>query len=173
MCLNLFDFLFQFFWRFFIFRRWGARTTARDAERRRHCHGPIRFAGRVVQWKFRGGKPFLKLDGISFRNAWFAMLFDVLRDVRLPVYHFNQSFAFSLFFWRKVSEFNNSDFKHEIEIIHVWNTGFQVVRYKPVAKPAPGTRRCNCRQEMVTKSLGPGRFQMMQQQVCDECPNVK
>lgn len=26
---------------------------------------------------------------------------------------------------------------------------------------------------MVTRNLGPGRFQMMQQQVCDECPNVK
>jgi DnaJ homolog subfamily B member 11 len=26
---------------------------------------------------------------------------------------------------------------------------------------------------MVTKSLGPGRFQMMQQTVCDECPNVR
>ena len=42
-----------------------------------------------------------------------------------------------------------------------------------MAKPAKGTRRCNCRQEMVTRSLGPGRFQMTQQQVCDECPNVK
>lgn len=40
-------------------------------------------------------------------------------------------------------------------------------------KPAKGTRKCNCRQEMVTKTLGPGRFQMMQQTVCDECPNVR
>lgn len=49
----------------------------------------------------------------------------------------------------------------------------ELTHNKPVMKPAPGTRRCNCRQEMVTRSLGPGRFQMMQQQVCDECPNVK
>ena len=49
----------------------------------------------------------------------------------------------------------------------------EVVRVKPVARPATGTRKCNCRQEMVTRSLGPGRFQMMQQTVCDECPNVK
>merc|ERR1712106_825393 len=42
-----------------------------------------------------------------------------------------------------------------------------------VMKPAKGTRKCNCRQEMVTRSLGPGRFQMTQQQVCDDCPNVK
>lgn len=26
---------------------------------------------------------------------------------------------------------------------------------------------------MVTRNLGPGRFQMMQQTVCDECPNVR
>lgn len=26
---------------------------------------------------------------------------------------------------------------------------------------------------MVTRSMGPGRFQMTQQTVCDECPNVK
>ena len=49
----------------------------------------------------------------------------------------------------------------------------QITHNKPVLKPAKGTRKCNCRQEMVTKQLGPGRFQMMQQSVCDECPNVK
>lgn len=49
----------------------------------------------------------------------------------------------------------------------------EIVRNKPVLKPAAGTRKCNCRQEMVTRNLGPGRFQMMQQLVCDECPNVK
>lgn len=49
----------------------------------------------------------------------------------------------------------------------------QTVRYKPVAKAAPGTRKCNCRQEMHTVSLGPGRFQMTQQEVCDDCPNIK
>lgn len=32
-------------------------------------------------------------------------------------------------------------------------------------KPASGTRKCNCRQEMVTRNLGPGRFQMIQQTV--------
>lgn len=49
----------------------------------------------------------------------------------------------------------------------------EITRNKPVMKPAAGTRKCNCRQEMVTRNLGPGRFQMMQQTVCDECPNVK
>ncbi|CAD7085823.1 unnamed protein product [Hermetia illucens] len=49
----------------------------------------------------------------------------------------------------------------------------EITRNKPVLKPAPGTRKCNCRQEMVTRNLGPGRFQMIQQTVCDECPNMK
>nr|ACO10834.1 DnaJ homolog subfamily B member 11 precursor [Caligus rogercresseyi] len=49
----------------------------------------------------------------------------------------------------------------------------EITHNKPVMKPAKGTRKCNCRQEMVTRSMGPGRFQMTQQQVCDECPNVK
>jgi len=49
----------------------------------------------------------------------------------------------------------------------------EMTHNKPVMKAAKGTRKCNCRQEMVTRSLGPGRFQMTQQQVCDDCPNVK
>jgi len=49
----------------------------------------------------------------------------------------------------------------------------EVVRSKGSYKPGKGTRKCNCRQEMVTRQLGPGRFQMMQQSVCDECPNVQ
>ncbi|XP_034952203.1 dnaJ homolog shv [Chelonus insularis] len=52
-------------------------------------------------------------------------------------------------------------------------TFVEVVRNKLVIKPAKGTRKCNCRQELVTKSLGVGRFQMLQQTVCSECPNVK
>nr|CAG4640948.1 EOG090X07WF [Eulimnadia texana] len=49
----------------------------------------------------------------------------------------------------------------------------EITHNKPVLKPAKGTRKCNCRQEMVTRQLGPGRFQMTQQTVCDECPNIK
>uniref|UniRef100_A0A1L8DTS7 Putative molecular chaperone dnaj superfamily n=2 Tax=Nyssomyia neivai TaxID=330878 RepID=A0A1L8DTS7_9DIPT len=59
-----------------------------------------------------------------------------------------------------------------LEELYVGNF-VEITRHKPVLKPASGTRKCNCRQEMVTRSLGPGRFQMMQQTVCDECPNVK
>ncbi|XP_012274598.1 dnaJ homolog shv [Orussus abietinus] len=49
----------------------------------------------------------------------------------------------------------------------------EITRNKPVVKAAKGTRKCNCRQELVTRNLGNGRFQMMQQTVCSECPNVK
>lgn len=59
-----------------------------------------------------------------------------------------------------------------LEELYVGNF-IEMTHNKPVMKPAKGTRKCNCRQEMVTRSLGPGRFQMIQQQVCDDCPNVK
>ncbi len=59
-----------------------------------------------------------------------------------------------------------------LEELYVGNF-VEMTHNKPVMKPAKGTRKCNCRQEMVTRQLGPGRFQMTQQQVCDECPNVK
>ncbi|KAJ8679799.1 hypothetical protein QAD02_015586 [Eretmocerus hayati] len=48
----------------------------------------------------------------------------------------------------------------------------EITRNKPVARTAPGTRQCNCRQELVTRNLGNGRFQMTQQRVCSECPNI-
>ncbi|KAJ8729283.1 hypothetical protein PYW08_000864 [Mythimna loreyi] len=61
-----------------------------------------------------------------------------------------------------------------VTLEELYNGNFiEITRNKPVIKPASGTRKCNCRQEMVTRNLGPGRFQMMQQTVCDECPNVK
>lgn len=59
-----------------------------------------------------------------------------------------------------------------LEELYVGNF-IELTHNRPVAKPASGKRRCNCRQEMVTRSLGPGRFQMTQQEVCDECPNIK
>lgn len=49
----------------------------------------------------------------------------------------------------------------------------EVLRAKPVAEETSGTRKCNCRMEMKTTSLGPGRFQMSQEEVCDSCPNKK
>ncbi|XP_017765742.1 PREDICTED: dnaJ homolog subfamily B member 11 [Eufriesea mexicana] len=49
----------------------------------------------------------------------------------------------------------------------------EITRNKPVMKAAKGVRKCNCKQEIVTRKLGNGRFQMMHQSVCAECPNVK
>ncbi|MEQ2191135.1 DnaJ subfamily B member 11 [Xenoophorus captivus] len=60
-----------------------------------------------------------------------------------------------------------------ISLANIIRWCYVVVRNKPVAKEAPGKRKCNCRQEMKTTQLGPGRFQMTQEMVCDECPNVK
>lgn len=62
----------------------------------------------------------------------------------------------------------------EVSLEELYSGNFvEVIRYKPVAKPAKGKRKCNCRTEMITTQLGPGRFQMTQQHVCDECPNIK
>ncbi|KAM1042385.1 hypothetical protein ACFX13_032171 [Malus domestica] len=44
---------------------------------------------------------------------------------------------------------------------------------KNILKPAPGKRRCNCRNEVYHRQIGPGMFQQMTEQVCDQCPNVK
>ncbi|KAF6025800.1 dnj-20 [Bugula neritina] len=61
-----------------------------------------------------------------------------------------------------------------VSLEEMYNGNFiEVVRKKRVPKPAKGTRQCNCRQEMVTQQIGAGRFTMTQQNVCDECPNVK
>jgi len=62
----------------------------------------------------------------------------------------------------------------DITLEEVYNGEFiEIVRYKPVPKPEKGTRKCNCREEMKTIQMGPGRFQMIPKRVCDECPNVK
>ncbi|KAJ7973039.1 DnaJ protein like [Quillaja saponaria] len=49
----------------------------------------------------------------------------------------------------------------------------KVWREKNVLKPAPGKRRCNCRNQVYHKQIGPGMFQQMTELVCEQCPNVK
>ncbi|OAY67518.1 DnaJ protein ERDJ3B [Ananas comosus] len=49
----------------------------------------------------------------------------------------------------------------------------KVWREKNVIKPAPGKRSCNCRNEVYHRQIGPGMFQQMTEQVCEQCPNVK
>jgi len=62
----------------------------------------------------------------------------------------------------------------EVTLEDIYSGNFiEIVRHKPVAKTASGTRECNCRNEMKTTQIGPGRIQMTQQRVCDQCPNVK
>lgn len=98
----------------------------------------------------------------------------------------NNADPFASFFGDFGFHFGGEQQNHEtprgadiVMILHVsleelYNGNFiEITRNKPVIKPTSGVRKCNCRQEMVTRNLGPGRFQMMQQTVCDECPNVK
>lgn len=64
--------------------------------------------------------------------------------------------------------------KLDVTLEEVYNGEFiEIVRYKSVAKEAPGRRKCNCREEMQTIQMGPGRFQMIPKKVCDECNNVE
>ncbi|KAK4737992.1 hypothetical protein R3W88_001689 [Solanum pinnatisectum] len=49
----------------------------------------------------------------------------------------------------------------------------KVWREKNILKPAPGKRKCNCRNEVYHRQIGPGMYQQMTEQVCDKCPNVK
>ncbi|XP_032821313.2 dnaJ homolog subfamily B member 11 [Petromyzon marinus] len=94
--------------------------------------------------------------------------------------HFFGDFGFEFFGGGSRQQDRNiprgSDVVMELEVTleEVYSGNFvEVVRNKPVAKQTSGKRRCNCRQEMRTTQLGPGRFQMTQETVCDECPNVK
>jgi DnaJ family protein B protein 11 len=43
----------------------------------------------------------------------------------------------------------------------------KVWREKNVIKPAPGKRKCNCRNEVYHRQIGPGMFQQMTEQVKD------
>ncbi|XVE73408.1 hypothetical protein DITRI_Ditri11bG0115600 [Diplodiscus trichospermus] len=49
----------------------------------------------------------------------------------------------------------------------------KVWREKNILKPAPGKRHCNCRNEVYHRQIGPGMFQQMTEQVCEQCQNVK
>ncbi|KAK3543596.1 hypothetical protein QTP70_023953 [Hemibagrus guttatus] len=75
---------------------------------------------------------------------------------------------------RNIPKGNDIVLDLEVTLEEVYSGNFvEVVRNKPIAKEASGKRKCNCRQEMRTTQLGPGRFQMTQEVVCDECPNIR
>ncbi|CAN6469176.1 unnamed protein product [Victoria cruziana] len=64
------------------------------------------------------------------------------------------------------------DLHATLEDLYMGGT-LKVWREKNVLKPAPGKRKCNCRNEVYHKQIGPGMFQQMTEQVCEQCPNVK
>ncbi|KAI3864657.1 hypothetical protein MKX03_009177 [Papaver bracteatum] len=64
------------------------------------------------------------------------------------------------------------DLDASLEDLYMGGT-LKVWREKNVLKPAPGKRRCNCRNEVYHRQIGPGMFQQMTEQVCEQCPNVK
>jgi len=62
----------------------------------------------------------------------------------------------------------------DVTLEQIFNGAFiELLRAKPVPKEAEGTRECNCQNKRMTRQVSPGRFQIYQQRVCDECPNVK
>jgi DnaJ family protein B protein 11 len=58
-------------------------------------------------------------------------------------------------------------------LIYVTYVAFQIWREKNVLKPASGKRKCNCKNKVSHRQVGPGMYQQYTQQVCQECPNVK
>jgi hypothetical protein len=61
----------------------------------------------------------------------------------------------------------NVEFARHYFIASLWllYCNYQVWREKNVVKPAPGKRRCNCRNEVYHRQIGPGMFQQMTEQV--------
>ncbi|KAG6552764.1 hypothetical protein Mapa_005712 [Marchantia paleacea] len=59
-----------------------------------------------------------------------------------------------------------------LEDLYIGNS-LRVWREKSVLRPASGKRKCNCKNKVMHKQIGPGMFQQYTQQVCEECPNMK
>lgn len=88
----------------------------------------------------------------------------------------NYSSLFRLFLsldWRALRLAGLSLAYHCLSLAAVQGHFLELLRAKAVAREAAGTRECNCRTEMRTQQLSAGRFQMVQAQVCEECPNVR
>jgi len=64
------------------------------------------------------------------------------------------------------------DLEVSIKDLYLGRT-LQVGRDKDIIKPAKGKRKCNCKQRMVTRQLGPGMFQQYAKEECEECANVR
>jgi len=59
-----------------------------------------------------------------------------------------------------------------LEDLYMGNS-YKIWREKNVLKPASGKRKCNCKNKVSHRQVGPGMYQQYTQQVCQECPNVK
>ncbi len=128
-----------------------------------------------------GDDPFARyilLSSYSYSKTW--------KEIRKPFFSFFKKSFFGDFFSFGGDGHGGREERNQrprggdivtdlfVSLEEVYSGNFiEVVRYKPVAKPERGTRKCNCRMEMRTIQMGPGRFQMSQEQVCDECPNYK
>ncbi|KAG8362800.1 hypothetical protein BUALT_BualtUnG0036100 [Buddleja alternifolia] len=55
------------------------------------------------------------------------------------------------------------DLDATLEDLYMGGT-LKVWRVKNIIKPAPGKRRCNCRNEVYHRQIGPGMFQQMTEQ---------
>ncbi|XP_057483972.1 dnaJ protein ERDJ3B-like [Actinidia eriantha] len=105
-----------------------------------------------------GAKTLWQLPDGSPNKCKYGRIFNVFQHLC----HFAWDFPLLLLYWTIVCSFMRC-----IIFIH------QVWREKNILKPASGKRRCNCRNEVYHRQIGPGMFQQMTEQVCDQCPNVK
>ncbi|XP_029056514.1 dnaJ heat shock protein family member shriveled [Osmia lignaria lignaria] len=112
----------------------------------------------------RCGEECLKKDGMMYNNDPFANFFGDFG------FHFGGESQQQ----NEIPKGSNIEMDLVVTLEELYSGNFiEITRNKPVMKAAKGTRKCNCRKELVTRNLGNGRFQMTQQSVCSECPNVK
>lgn len=63
------------------------------------------------------------------------------------------------------------DLECTLEDLYLGKT-MQVNRDKDVYQTGKGTRKCNCKQKVVTRQMGPGMYQQYTTEQCEQCPNV-
>lgn len=62
----------------------------------------------------------------------------------------------------------------EVTLEHIFSGAtIPLQRRRVVLVEGSGTRRCRCRQKMVTQQVGPGMYQQYSTEVCDQCTALK
>ncbi|KAG5681368.1 hypothetical protein PVAND_010810 [Polypedilum vanderplanki] len=95
-------------------------------------------------------------------------------DLKMDVFQVFQNLNF-FDFENEKSEMKGSDILIYVAVTleEIYNGKYlEITRNKAVLKPTSGTRKCNCRREMVGKIIG-HNFMHTFQEKCDECRNVK